>query len=131
MKEFKMKKTNYMKFESKTHLTQELLNGKCFANCYGNMIHYDESSLNNPFRVSYASMDESSPMTSEWDEFDQKVWVEVSSKKSDSLNVYSISIMTDKGEFNKLVLEEGVELEFNHTDHTMYFRPTGFQCSNK
>jgi hypothetical protein len=119
------KKTTYMTFKTQKHMVQELLDGKCFANCYGDVIRYDESFPNNPFRLSsYTNTGESVPMTSGWDKFDQKIWVEVSFRKSYPLDIHSISIMTDKGEFNKLVLEEGVELEFNHTDHTMYFRPT-------
>ena len=46
---------------------------------------------------------------------------------SNDINIHSISIMTDKGEFTELTeftLDEGVELEFNHTDNTLHFRPT-------
>jgi hypothetical protein len=122
---FEMKKTKYMKFKTQKHMVQELIDGKCFANCHGDVIRYDESFPNNPFRISrYADMNVSVPMTSGWNEFDQKIWVEVTFRKSSPLDIHSISIMTDKGEFGKIVLEEGVELEFNHTDHTMYFRPT-------
>jgi hypothetical protein len=128
---FKMEKTGYVKFKTQKHMIQELLDGKCFANCYGDVIRYDESFPDNPFRVIRCdNMDESAPITSGWHESDQKIWVEIPSpqctddnKSSNTIEVYNISIITDKGVFDKFVLEEGVELEFNHVDNTMYFRP--------
>ncbi|WP_287911508.1 hypothetical protein, partial [Thermofilum sp.] len=112
-------------------MVRELLTGKCFANCYGNVILYDESSPNNPFRVSYYdNMSNSSPMDSEWDEFNQKIWVEIQLQqhtddieRSYHIDVRSISIMANKGEFTKFTLDNGIELEFNHTDNTLHFRP--------
>jgi hypothetical protein len=128
---FKMEKTGYVKFKTQKHMIQELVDGKCFANCYGDVIRYDESFPDSPFRISqYTNMNESVPMTSGWNKADQKIWVEIPSysstdedKSSDTIEVYTINIVTDKGEFDKFILEEGVELEFNHADNTLYFRP--------
>jgi hypothetical protein len=67
-------------------------------------------------------MDESSPMTSEWTEFDKKIWVEIQPHHHRD-DVQSISNMANKGEFTKFTLDNGIELEFNHTDNTLHFRP--------
>jgi hypothetical protein len=114
-----------MNFRSKMHMAQELMSGKRFVNKHGDMIRYDESLPNNPFRISrYNNIDDSVPMVNEWNVFGQNIWTDVSPEsKNNSLDIHSIGIITNKGEFDKFVLDEGVELEFNHTDHTMYFRP--------
>jgi hypothetical protein len=113
-----------MKFESKMHMVQELIAGKRFANKHGDIIRYDESFPNSPFRVNhYANTDGSVPMGSEWNAIGQNIWTEVSPHSKSPVYIYTIRIMTDRGEFTKFTLDEGVELEFNHTDHTMYFRP--------
>jgi hypothetical protein len=106
-------------------MAQALMSGKRFINNHGDTIRYDESFRNSPFRISrYNNIDDSVPMVNEWNAFAQNIWTDVSPRRKNcDLDVYSISIMTNKGEFDKFVLDEGVELEFNHTDHTMYFRP--------
>jgi hypothetical protein len=59
-------------------MAQELIAGKRFVNKHSDVIRYDESFRNSPFRISrYNNIDDSVPMVDEWNAFGQNIWTEV------------------------------------------------------
>jgi hypothetical protein len=59
-----------MRFNSKAHMTRELLSGKRFKNAKGVVIYYD-ANLQNPFRCGLNSMDRV------WEQYNEDIWEEI------------------------------------------------------
>jgi hypothetical protein len=60
-----------MKFESKAHMAQELLAGKQFSDRNGGIIHFDNSSVYEPFRY------DGDKMYGAWSRWMEDMWTEV------------------------------------------------------
>jgi hypothetical protein len=60
-----------MKFDSKKHMAQALLEGRRFKNKAGTLLHYDESKPYSPFRIGEVSA------SAQWDSYNEDIWEEV------------------------------------------------------
>jgi hypothetical protein len=73
-----------MKFESKAHMAQELLAGKQFSNRNGGIIHFDNSSVYDPFRY------DGDKMYGAWSRWMEDIWTEVKPRHvhQDLIDIY-------------------------------------------
>ncbi len=69
-----------MKFKSKAHMAQELINGKRFFYLYDGHriaeIYYDAKAIGSPFRNRSIAL-KGSEMKSSWDDWNKDIWEEV------------------------------------------------------